>query len=289
VSVGAASPGQAAAAPVPPDLDGRVALVLGAGSIDEGWGIGKAAVCRFAAAGATVYAADLNLGAARTAARDVAGALGDDVGGRLHPLAVDVLDDAALAEAVRRVENEAGKIDVLMCNVGLGKAGPSEGTSAPDFRRIAEANLVSVHVAAQAALPGMRARGTGAVLATSTIASLRHPGYDHLAYGATKAGLNHLVRLLAVEEGPNGIRVNAIAAGLIDTPRIATTLARAYGAEDREAARARRAAQPPLGRMGSAFDVADAALYLASDRAAYVTGAVLEVDGGLAATVRGGA
>ncbi|HKK35084.1 MAG TPA: SDR family NAD(P)-dependent oxidoreductase [Paracoccaceae bacterium] len=264
---------------VPRDLEGRVALVLGAGSIGPGWGIGKAIACRYAAAGALVVAADRERGAADGAAAEIAA-----LGGRVEVEAVDVLDDAALVDLVRAVEARHGRLDLLHCNVGLGKAGPGAETSAAEFRRFAEANLTSVHVAAQAALPGMRARGAGVILATSTVASLREPGYPHLAYGATKAGLNHLIRLIAVEEAPHGIRANLVVPGLIDTPRIARTLAGAYGEE----MRARRAAQVPMGRMGEAFDVADAALFLASDRARYVTGAELVVDGGLTATVRGG-
>jgi NAD(P)-dependent dehydrogenase (short-subunit alcohol dehydrogenase family) len=262
---------------VPRDLEGRVALVLGAGAIGPGWGIGKAVACRYAMAGATVVAADRELASAETAAEEIAA-----LGGRVEPAAVDVLDDAALAALVTETEARHGRLDVLHCNVGLGQAGPGEETSAEAFRRFADANLTSVHVAAQAALPGMRARGAGVLLATSTIAALRFPGYQHLAYGATKAGLNHLMRLLAVEHASAGVRANVIVAGLMDTPRIAKTLSGAYG----EDMRARRAAQVPLGRMGDPFDVADGALFLASDRARYVTGTTLVVDGGLTATVR---
>lgn len=269
--------------PVPPDLAGRTALVLGAGALGPGWGIGRALVQRYAAAGARVVAADRDLAAAEATAEAVG-----DTPGAVHPAAVDVLDADALAALVAETEARHGRLDLLHCNVGLGKAGPAADTSAEDLRRIAEANLVSVHVAAQAALPGMRARGAGVILATSTIAALRAPGYPHAAYGATKAGLNQLIRLMAVEEGPAGVRANVIVAGLIDTPRIAVTLERTAGSGGVEAMRAARARQPPLGRMGDPFDVADAALWLASDRARYVTGAEIVVDGGLTATVREG-
>ncbi|MEM6439853.1 MAG: SDR family oxidoreductase [Pseudomonadota bacterium] len=273
-------------APVPRDLEGRAALVLGAGSIGPGWGIGKALCQRYAAAGATVVAADRSLEAAEETAREVA-ATGAE--GSVTPAEVDVLDREALAELVGGTAKRLRRLDILHCNVGLGQAGPGAETSAEAFARFAEANLTSVHVAAQAALPAMREAERGVILATSTIASIRWPGYPHLAYGATKAGLNHLIRLISVEEAPHGIRANVIVAGLIDTPRIATTLAKAYaGAEDMEAARARRAGSVPLGRMGTAWDVAECALWLASDRASYVTGAAIPVDGGLSATVREG-
>ncbi|MEM1316268.1 MAG: SDR family oxidoreductase, partial [Pseudomonadota bacterium] len=255
-------------------------------SIGPGWGIGKALTQRYAAAGATVVAADRTLSAAEETAAEVA-----ETGapGRVAPAEVDVLDREGLAAFVAETANRLGRLDILHCNVGLGQAGPGAETSGEAFARFAEANLTSVHVAVQAALPAMRAAGRGVILATSTIASIRWPGYPHLAYGATKAGLNHLIRLISVEEAPHGIRANVIVAGLIDTPRISTTLAKAYaGAEDMAAARARRAASVPMGRMGTAWDVADCALWLASDRAGYVTGAAIPVDGGLSATVREG-
>ena len=179
-----------------------------------------------------------------------------------------------------------GGIDILYFNVGIGKAGPSIETSAADWRRIADANLTALHVAATTVLPGMRARRRGVILATSSIAGLRDVGYPHLAYGATKAALIQYLRLLAVENARHGIRANTIVPGLIDTPRIEQTVANAY-VGDLARMKALRASQCPLGRMGTAFDVAEAALFLASDRAAYVTGTELLVDGGLAATARG--
>lgn len=268
-------------AEVPRDLADRVALVLGAGSIGSGWGIGKACAARFAQAGATVVAADVDLAAAERAVQEIA-----SLGVRAEALGVDVLDDDAVADAVATVVSRCGRLDVLHCNVGLGKAGDGAATTPDEWRRFSDANLTSVHVATQAALPQMRRQGSGVLLATSSIAGLRYPGYQHLAYGATKAGLNHLMRLLAVENGPHGVRSNTIVAGLIDTPRIEKTLAGRYGPGGLEEMRAARAGQVPLGRMGSAWDVANVALFLASDRAAYVTGTEILVDGGLSGTVR---
>lgn len=263
------------------ELSGRVAVVLGAGSLGEGIGIGKAIALAFAGAGAHVAAFDVDLAAAQETAR-----LCEEAGGRAEAGAVDVLDDAALTAAIADVAERHGRIDVLHCNVGLGKAGPSAATSAADWRRIADANLTSLHVATSAVVPVMSARGGGVVLATSSIAGLRDVGYPHLAYGATKAAAIHFMRLFAIEHAAAGIRANTVIAGLIDTPRIRKTLASSYGGRSFDEARAARAAQVPLARMGTAEDVADAALFLASDRAAYITGTELLVDGGLAATVR---
>jgi NAD(P)-dependent dehydrogenase (short-subunit alcohol dehydrogenase family) len=263
------------------DLEGRVAVVLGAGSIGAGWGIGKAICLLYARAGAHVVAADRDLSAAQET-RDLI--LRE--GGSAEAVCVDVSDDDGLVAGLAAAGAARGGIDILYFNVGIGKAGPSTETSAVEWRRISDANLTALHVAATAVLPGMRARRCGVILATASIAGLRDVGYPHLAYGATKAALIQYLRLLAVENAPYGIRANTIVPGLIDTPRIEKTVAGAYaGGLDRM--KALRASQCPLGRMGTAFDVAEAALFLASDRAAYVTGTELLIDGGLAATARG--
>jgi NAD(P)-dependent dehydrogenase (short-subunit alcohol dehydrogenase family) len=263
------------------DLEGRIAVVLGAGSIGAGWGIGKAICLLYARAGAHVVAADRDLSAAQET-RDLI--LRE--GGSAEAVCVDVSDDDGLAAGLAAAGAARGRIDILYFNVGIGKAGPSTETSAAEWRRISDANLTALHLAATTVLPAMRARRRGVILATASIAGLRDVGYPHLAYGATKAALIQYLRLLAVENAPYGIRANTIVPGLIDTPRIEKTVAGAYaGGLDRM--KALRASQCPLGRMGTAFDVAEAALFLASDRAAYVTGTELLIDGGLAATARG--
>lgn len=261
-------------------LEDRVALVLGGGSIAEGIGIGRALCLAYAREGANVFIADVNLASAEETAEAVR-----EQGGQAVALAVDVLDDAALRETCQQVEAQAGRIDILHCNVGLGRSGPSEETDPTTFRRISDANLTSLHVAAQAVLPGMRARRHGVFLVTTSVAGMRWLGYAHLAYGATKAAAAHFARLLALEYAQEGIRANAIAAGLIDTPRVRHTLRTAYG-DDPDAFARKRATQVPVGRMGSPWDVAEAAVFLASDRAAYITGIELAVDGGLTAAVR---
>ncbi len=279
------------------DLEGRIAVVLGGGSIGPGWGIGKAVSLLFAQAGATVVVADRDLASAQETCRLIAQESDIREGGTregdarqagtpAEAIALDVTDDAALAGALDAVIARHGRIDVLYFNVGIGKAGPSGETSPADWRRICDANLTALHLAAATVLPPMRARGRGVILATSSIAGLRDVGYPHLAYGTTKAAVIQYLRLLAVENAPYGIRANTLIPGLIDTPRIEKTVAGAYGAADLDRMKALRAGQCPLGRMGTAFDVAEAALFLASDRAAYITGTELLVDGGLAATTR---
>ena len=266
---------------VGPELKGRVALVIGGGSIAPGIGIGRTISMTLAREGALVIAADLDIAAAQETASLVAAA-----GGHCQAAQVDVLDDVSIEQLIENILAQHGRLDILHCNVGLGKSGPSDQTSPADWRRISDANLTSLHVASQAVLPTMRAQKAGVITVTSTIAAIRHVGYAHLAYGATKAAAIHFARALAVELAVDSIRVNAIIVGLIDTPRIGLTLATTYGDSNDREMRAARDAQCPLGRMGSAWDIAEAAAFLASDRASYITGAALTIDGGLSATVR---
>lgn len=262
------------------ELAGRVAVVLGAGSIGPGIGIGRAVCIAYAKAGAKIVVVDRDLDAAAETVR-----VCREAGGSAEPAAVDVLDEIQLARSMQRTAAEYGRIDILHCNVGIGKAGPSQDTSVEEWRRISDANLTSLHVATQAVVPVMDKSGGGVVLATSSIAGIRDVGYPHLAYGATKAAAIHFMRLFAREHASKGIRANTIVAGLIDTPRIEKTLATSYGNRSIEQMKAARATQVPLGRMGTPDDIAEVALFLASDRAAYVTGTEILVDGGLATTV----
>ncbi|MFW5832988.1 MAG: SDR family NAD(P)-dependent oxidoreductase [Pseudomonadota bacterium] len=261
-------------------LEGRTALVIGGGSIAPGMGIGRATALAFAREGARVAVADVRPEAALETVRLIEAA-----GGAARALTLDVTDDASIRDGVAEAANWLGAIDVLHNNVGLGKAGDPALTSPADWRRIQDANVTALHVACQAVLPGMVARRRGVILTTSSIAGLRHLGYAHLAYATTKAAAIHFTRMLAIDYARYGIRANTIVAGLIDTPRIELTLKSAYAAAGADDMRARRAAVVPLGRMGRAEDVAEAAVFLASDRAAFVTGTELVVDGGLSAVV----
>jgi len=134
--------------------------------------------------------------------------------------------------------------------------------------------------------PHMVAQGGGAIVNISSIAGLRHLGNELAAYAAAKAGLQHFSRVCAVHYAPHQVRVNTVIPGLMFTPLVTERLAAQQAGGDAEALIARRHARAPLGRMGDAWDVAHAALYLASDEAKYVTGAEIVVDGGLSATVR---
>lgn len=264
---------------VPMILGGRTAVVIGAGSTGTGWGIGQAIAVAYARSGAAVAIADLDRDALESTV-----AIIRREGGIAMPFQVDATDASGVEAMTDRTISECGRVDILHNNVGIGKAVDAAETTADDWRRIADANVVSLHIAAQAVVPHMKAQDGGVILTTSSIAGLRHIGFSHLPYGVTKAAANQFARLMAVEYAPFGIRSNAIVVGLVDTPRIHVNLTSAYG--DIESMIAKRNRQVPLGFMGDAWDVAHAAVFLASDQARYITGAELVIDGGLTATTR---
>jgi len=258
----------------------RVCLVIGGGSLAPGWGIGRAISVAYARAGARVAVADVNLAAAAETVDLIRAE-----GGTAEAFHVDVLTDASVTTLVNETSTRLGPIDVLHNNVGLSKAGNARETSAADWRRIQDANVTSLHLATQAVLPSMMERRRGVILTTSSIAAYRHLGYSSLAYAATKAAAIAFTRTLAIDYASYGIRANSIVAGLIDTPRIGVLLRGAYGGRPLEEMKAQRHKVVPLGRMGSAWDIAEAAVFLASDRAQYITATELVIDGGLSATV----
>ena len=265
-----------------PELQGKACIVVGGGSIAPGWGIGKALAVAYARAGARVLVTDVSSKAAAETAAIITGE-----GNTAISRVMDATDPASVEAGMQHCLETFGRIDVLHNNVGIGKSGPSQNTTVDDWRRIADANLLALHIACQAAVPHMIARGSGVVLATSSIASLRYIGSPHLAYGVTKAGANHFMRLMAAEHAASGIRFNSIVVGLVDTPRIRHTMMGSYGGNEEEMIR-KRNAQVPMGFMGDAWDVANAAVFLASDRARYITGTELILDGGLSTTMRSG-
>lgn len=272
-SSGTSSAAQAAAAP---SLHGAVAVVLGAGSGADGVGNGAAIACTYAAAGAVVVVGDIDLAAAETTVGLIAAAGDEATAAR-----VDVTSSASLVALVDEVTSVHGRVDVLHNNVGITRLGSPPELSEDDWRLVIDTNLTGVFLACRAFLPGMRAAGRGVIVNTSSVAGAVYTGYDYSAYYAAKAGLNHLTRTLAVQLAPGGLRVNAVLPGMIDTPLIYRQMSGAHASvEDMVAERDRSV---PLGRMGSVWEVASTALFLASDASAYVTGVCLAVDGGLSA------
>lgn len=264
---------------MPGRLEGKVALVAGAGSSGSGWGNGKATAVLFAREGADVFAVDIDEAAAAATAAVI-----ESEGGTCAVHAADIADAGAVARLVQACLERFGRIDVLHNNVGIASLGGVVEESEESWDRVLRVNLKSVFLTCKHVVPHMESAGGGAIVNVGSVGGLRYLGIDYASYAASKAGLAQLTQAIALQYAPLGIRANTIVPGLIDTPMVTAQLANAYpgSIEDALAARAR---QCPMGRLGDAWDVAHAALYLASDEARYVTGAQLVVDGGLSCAV----
>jgi NAD(P)-dependent dehydrogenase (short-subunit alcohol dehydrogenase family) len=262
---------------MPGRLTGKVAMVLGAGSIGPGWGNGKAAAVAFAREGAKVLCADIDLAAAQETAAIIAGE-----GGEAMALRADVTKAADIAAAVAACLAAYGRIDVLDNNVGIALVGGVVEVSEEDWDKVFAVNLKGAFLAMKHVIPVMEKQGGGSIVNISSIAAIRWTGIPYATYYASKAALSHLTRTTAVQYAPQQIRVNAILPGLMQTPMVEKSagLAQTYSGGDVEEMWRVRARQVPLGRGGDAWDVAWAAVYLASDESRYVTGIELVVDGG---------
>jgi NAD(P)-dependent dehydrogenase (short-subunit alcohol dehydrogenase family) len=257
-------------------LQGRAAIVTGAGSIGPGWGNGKATAAIFAREGAQVLCADINMNAAQETAEIITGE-----GYRAIAFECDVTDSAQVKSMVETCKREFGSVDILHNNVGiLGMGGPVDHTE-DDWDRVNAVNLKSMFLTCKHAIPEMEAQGKGAIVNISSIVGIRWMGVPYLSYSTTKAAIVQLTKTIAYQYAPKKIRCNAILPGLMRTPMVEFGLADAYADGDVGEMIRLRDAQCPMGHMGDAWDVANAALFLASDEAKYITGAELVVDGGI--------
>ena len=255
-------------------LEGKVAVLFGAGSVGPGWGNGKAAAVLYARHGATVVCVDVNPAAAEETAGIIAGE-----GGRAEAANCDVTDSDAVRRLVDGAAAVHGRIDLLHNNVGYATMGGPVELDEAAWRRTIDLNVTSCFTTCKHVLPHMLARRAGAVVNVSSIAAVRYTGYPYAAYYAAKAAVNNFTMGIALQYAKDGIRANAIMPGLMNTPLIHQQISGQYAtAEEMVAA---RDAACPMGRMGTAWDVAHAALFLASDEARYITGVSLPVDGGL--------
>jgi NAD(P)-dependent dehydrogenase (short-subunit alcohol dehydrogenase family) len=268
-------------------LDGRVALIVGAGqTAGDTIGNGRATAVTFAREGAVLVLADRDADSL-TATADMCRDAGADV--------TTVVADIAGAdgpEAVVAAALEAhGRLDVLHNNVGIGAGdGPPHHLADDAYDRIMDVNLRALWRTCRAAVPALRASAaagssstTSAIVNVSSLASIAAAG-NLTAYKLSKAGVNALTQNLALTNAKHGVRANAILPGFIDTPMAVDAQARALQVDRADVASA-RAGIVPMGHQGTAWDVANAALFLASDEAAFITGVLLPVDGGQAARV----
>ncbi|MBU6497018.1 MAG: SDR family oxidoreductase [Rhodospirillales bacterium] len=256
-------------------LKGRIALVIGAGSSGPGWGNGKAAAVQYAREGAGVVAVDLRGEAAEETASIIRGE-----GGEALALTGDVTNAADVERIVGETLARFGAIDILHNNVGITDMGDLATVTEEAWHRVMDVNLTSVFLTCRAVVPVMQRQHRGAIVNISSLAGAVINAYPYFSYYASKAGLNHFTRALAVRHAKDGIRANVVMPGVMNTPLIHSQISGQYA--DTAAMLAARDAMSPMGRMGDAWDVARAAAFLASDDASYITGVCLPVDGGLA-------
>ena len=259
-------------------LKGKVALVTGAGSVGPGWGNGKATSVLFAREGARVFAADLNESAAEETVEIIR-----QEGGEAAAHRADVADAAQVAAMVEACLSCFGRLDILHNNVGIAEVGGVVEASEKSWDRVMDVNIKSMFLTCKRAIPAMLAQGGGAIVNVGSVAGIRWLGVPYISYQASKAAVIQFTRSVALEYADRGIRANSILPGLMNTPMIVEPLTAAYGGDLQKMIEIRDS-QCPLGHMGDAWDVAYAALFLASDEAKYVTATELIVDGGLSAT-----
>jgi NAD(P)-dependent dehydrogenase (short-subunit alcohol dehydrogenase family) len=253
----------------------KVAIVTGAGSIGAGMGNGKAAAIVYAREGAKVVAVDCRVEAAEET-RDLIA----KEGGECLVIKADVSKAKDCKAIVDRCIEVYNRIDILHNNVGIAIPGGSVEASEETWNKVIDVNLKSMFLMCKYVLPVMEKQGSGSIINISSIAGMRAIPYPDITYTTSKAGNIALTSDIAVHYAPKGIRVNTISPGYIDTPMVIAEVMYAYSKEVEDGKR-KRAAMVPMGRQGDAWDVAYAALFLASDEAKYITGANLVVDGGL--------
>ena len=255
----------------PGRLEGKVAIVTGAGSSGPGVGNGKAASVLFAREGAKVLLVDINADHAQETLELITAE-----GGEASVFQADVTNADHCRSMVESAVERYGRLDILDNNVGVILRAKFADIDPEDWDRVMAINLKSMMLASQSAIPRMIDSGGGSIINMTSVAGIR--AWSDAAYAASKAGIIGLTQTVAAEYGRYGIRANAIAPGAVYTPMVAWQLS--------EEAREIRRESTLLGTEGTAWDVAWAAVYLASDEARWVTGVLLPVDGGVTITSR---
>ncbi len=259
-------------------LQGKVAIVTGAGCVGPGWGNGRAIAVRFAQEGARVFAVDRDLASMRETLELARGAVGD-----ITPHAADVTDGQAVQELVRACLAKYGTVDVLVNNVGGPAPGGPIELSEAAWRSQLDLNLTTVFLTCKHVMPVMEARGGGSIVNIASTSGIRYTGAPAVGYAASKAGVIQFGRVAAVEYAKKGIRVNSVLPGQLHTPLVDAVLARNQSGGNIEELLKRRQARIPMPFMGDGRDTANAVLFLASDEARFVTGTEIIVDGGMSA------
>lgn len=260
------------------DLTDRVVLITGIGCIGQGWGNGIATATLFARQGARLFGCDLSLEAAETSRTSI---LAENPEADITVMRADATSSGSMKEFVDACIKKHGRIDILVNNVGRSEPGDPASITEDTWDKQMDVNLKSVYLTCHLVLPIMAAQKSGGnIVNISSVSGLRYIGKPQVAYSTAKAAILSFTRTTAVIYADKGVRLNTVVPGLINTPLV-KMLADKYAGGDYEGYCKVRDQQVPMGRMGTAWDVANAALFLASDEAAYVTGTEIVVDGGL--------
>jgi NAD(P)-dependent dehydrogenase (short-subunit alcohol dehydrogenase family) len=258
----------------PGRLAGKVALVAGAGCVGPGWGNGRAIAARFAEEGARIFAVDKNLQSMEETLVRVR-----EAGGEAMPYTCDVTDSKAVAEMVAACRDRYGRIDILVNNVGAPIPGGPVRLTEDQWQAQLNLNLTTVFLTCKHVIPLMEEQGGGAIVNVSSTSGIRFTGAAQVGYAAAKAGVIQFARVVGVEYANKGIRINTV----VHTPLVDAFLAKDQTGGDIEGLLKRRQSRIPMPFMGDGRDTANAALFLASDEARFVTGTEIIVDGGMSA------
>lgn len=254
-------------------LHGASAIVVGAGTPADGLSNGAACALLFAREGAQVLCVDRNEEAAAETVRRI-----ETEGGRASSFFADAQEPAQLKDMVEVAVARHGAINVLHYNVGIEEFGELTDVTDESWDRVHAINLRGAMASARSVMPYMMRQRCGSIILMSSVASRKWSPMQFLSYSTSKAALNHMARVVARQYAPHQVRCNTIVAGLIDTPHAARLFPDVEAARE---GRQMRDARCPMGRQGTPWDIARAALFLASDESSYVTGLELVVDGGL--------
>ena len=261
---------------MPGRLEGKVALISGAGSCGPGWGNGRATATLFAREGAKVFAVDLNQESVEETAKTI-----QDEGNECITYCCDVTNAASVNEMISSCVDRFGQIDVLQNNVGGSAAGGAMDMEEEVWDKQMDHNLKHVFLVTKAVLPIMVKNKTGSIINMSSTSGLTYGGAFQIAYCTTKAAIRRFSEAVAIEFAGRGVRCNTIIPGQLHTPMVETRLAHQRTGGDIKKLIATRNARIPLGQMGDGFDVAYAAVYLGSDESKFVTGSEIKLDGAM--------
>jgi NAD(P)-dependent dehydrogenase (short-subunit alcohol dehydrogenase family) len=258
------------------DMTGQIVLITGIGCQEEGWGNGIAIAALFARQGATIFGCDIFLNAAEVSQNRI---LTELPNANVQVMQADATSSVDMQTFVNACMKKHQRIDILINNVGMSEKGDPASMSEDTWTRQIDVNLKSVYLTTHLVLPIMERQTSGGnVVNISSVAGLRYVGKPQVAYSTAKAAIIQFTKTTAVLYASKGIRLNTVVPGLIDTPLV-QRLADKYADGDYKGFREKRARQVPMNRMGTALEVAQCVLFLASKEASYVTGTEIVVDG----------